>query len=164
MQAAQFSIYARDKYDQLIGKGDAALRRTTELPAGSITRLPVLLQAHGHYSAAWGLADLATTSSPSKDYTAWSTRRTAGQRSCAGSPGADREPDRPAGGRVSRLGVSAIVLLVGLVATMVAQDWMMHNPASSPLSQANAEWLGNAIALACIAGLCWVVGRGLASR
>jgi|SRR3954447_26086258 hypothetical protein len=75
MQAAQFSIYARDKYDQLIGKGDAAVRRTTELPAGSITRLPVLLQAHGHYSAAWGLADLATTSSPSKDYTAWSTRR-----------------------------------------------------------------------------------------
>lgn len=77
MQAAAFSVAARDKFNRLDAQGDSAIRSAAQLPAGSITRLPVLTQALGFYSAAWGQAELAIAASPSKDYTAWATRRAA---------------------------------------------------------------------------------------
>jgi len=76
MQAAEFNIAARDKYTRLIAQGDAAVRSAVELPVG-LARLPLFLQAQGLYSAAWGQAELAITSTTSKEYTAWSTRRAA---------------------------------------------------------------------------------------
>lgn len=71
MQAVQVSRHFRDHFDRAIDRGATAYRHAFEPGVSNANQLTYLADALQNYGEAFGIADVAITVSPSKDYTRW---------------------------------------------------------------------------------------------